>query len=287
LSLFLTIGCESNKNQVNVPDEPKAELGDINMNGLAYEIADAILYSNYFIYGKQVFSVDQQAQVVASDINEDGNTLTISDLVYLMSIVTGNSLPFRKWDSVLVQIDVDAFGRMRIRNDIRIGAAFVIVKGQTTPILLADNMDMIWTTDDLETRVLIWSRDGQCFTDNFLEISGELVSLELATIEGRPVMFDNFENGLFTLYQNIPNPFILETSIIFATKYGLEAKIVITNTDGKIVFQSIQYPSAGCNSIIWIAEDENGRNLPGGIYSCTLEFYNKKETIKMIKLGPT
>ncbi len=61
--------------------------GDVNLNGVPNEIADAVMYSTYFMYGLQVFRIDEQAQIMETDINADGLTLSVSDLVYQINII--------------------------------------------------------------------------------------------------------------------------------------------------------------------------------------------------------
>jgi len=67
--------------------------GDINLNGVAYEIADYVVYTNYFILGLAAFTIDSPAQIVASDINGDGLPLTINDLIYLIRVIEGDVWP--------------------------------------------------------------------------------------------------------------------------------------------------------------------------------------------------
>jgi hypothetical protein len=69
--------------------------GDLNLNGIENEIADAVLYTNYFLQGIIVFD-NLEAQTAASDVNNDGMPLTVGDLVYLIRIITGDALPFPK-----------------------------------------------------------------------------------------------------------------------------------------------------------------------------------------------
>ncbi len=66
---------------------PSENGGDINLNGVPNEIADAVLYTKYFIYGLQVFRIDQQAQVMETDTNADGLRLTVGDLIYQIRII--------------------------------------------------------------------------------------------------------------------------------------------------------------------------------------------------------
>jgi hypothetical protein len=68
--------------------------GDLNLNGIADEIADLVVYVNYFLQGLSAFTVNPVMQTAASEINGDGKPLTVQDLVYLKGIITGTFLPF-------------------------------------------------------------------------------------------------------------------------------------------------------------------------------------------------
>ncbi len=58
-------------------------LGDINLNGLSYEIGDAIYFTNYFIDPRN--SPLSSLQRANSDVNQDGLPATVADLVYLIN----------------------------------------------------------------------------------------------------------------------------------------------------------------------------------------------------------
>lgn len=68
--------------------------GDINLNGIAYEIADYVVFTNYFLYGLPAFTINVDAQIAATDINADGLPLTINDIVFLIRIIEGEALPY-------------------------------------------------------------------------------------------------------------------------------------------------------------------------------------------------
>ncbi|MEW5700949.1 MAG: hypothetical protein AB1792_01790 [Candidatus Zixiibacteriota bacterium] len=81
---------------VHFEQPPATLVGDINLNGVAQEIGDAILLTNYFIYGDRVWDADparRGRQIAASDINGDGELLTRADLEAMVSIITGNHDP--------------------------------------------------------------------------------------------------------------------------------------------------------------------------------------------------
>ena len=61
--------------------------GDINLNGVPYEVSDAVLFTRYFIYGMDAFHIDRYAQVGQTDINDDGLSLTVGDLIVLIQFL--------------------------------------------------------------------------------------------------------------------------------------------------------------------------------------------------------
>ncbi|UCD94658.1 MAG: hypothetical protein JSU69_00990 [Candidatus Zixiibacteriota bacterium] len=75
-------------------EEPIDYRGDINLNGIANEIADYVVFTNYFLYGLSAFIINVETQTAASDINADTIKLTLQDLVYLARIIKGDFLPF-------------------------------------------------------------------------------------------------------------------------------------------------------------------------------------------------
>jgi len=82
---------------IRVRDDGINWIGDVNVNEYPYEIADAVLFANYFIYGIDVFMTDpywRDIQINATDVNWDGITLSISDLVYLIRIILELETPF-------------------------------------------------------------------------------------------------------------------------------------------------------------------------------------------------
>lgn len=63
--------------------EPEGFLiGDINLNGTAFEIGDAVRFANYFIHG--LAAALSPVQMANSDCNQDGIMGTVADLVYLI-----------------------------------------------------------------------------------------------------------------------------------------------------------------------------------------------------------
>lgn len=67
--------------------------GDINLNGIPFELEDAALFADYFMVGMSVFTIDPEAQIAATDVNMDGYVLTIADMVYMVRVIWGEGDP--------------------------------------------------------------------------------------------------------------------------------------------------------------------------------------------------
>ena len=69
--------------------------GDINLNDNICEIGDAILFANYFHFGLSVFTINPAGQIMQTEVNGDGETLTVRDYFFLLRIIIGGGLPVR------------------------------------------------------------------------------------------------------------------------------------------------------------------------------------------------
>nr|HPI33216.1 hypothetical protein [candidate division Zixibacteria bacterium] len=68
--------------------------GDVNLNGIANEVSDYVLFGNYFFYGLAAFTANVATQIATTDVNADGLPLTLDDHVFLARIVVGDAIPF-------------------------------------------------------------------------------------------------------------------------------------------------------------------------------------------------
>jgi len=251
--------------------------GDINLNGTSNEIADAVLFSNYFIQGLAVFNVNMAGQIAATDVNADGLTLSVADLVYLIRIIVGDALPYPK-----VGVEQAAYvvkdGVMSI--DREMGAAFVVLQGDVAPRLLADNMEMKYAFDGANTRVLISKIErGASFTGDFLAFGdANVVSFEGATYDGAPVSAKLMPTE-YQLHQNYPNPFNSATTIAFALPFGGDYTLTIYNVTGQKVTSFAGTHEAGMVTVDWDASDQ-----ASGVYFYKLDTQDFSATKKMVYL---
>lgn len=252
--------------------------GDINWNGVRNEVADAVVFTNYFVYGLGAFHINVKGQVAATDVNADGLTLTVGDLVYLIRIITGDAMPYPKLSPVVASYTVD---NGIISVDADMGAAYVVVEDDVTPTLLADNMEMKHAYDAQEnvTRILVFSmQKGQTFAGAFLDAKGKVVSIEMATYEGAPVTPTLIPTE-FALHQNFPNPFNPITTISFALPVATDYDLVIYNVMGQEVATFTGHSEPGIVKVDWDAP-----NYASGVYLYKLTAGNFTATKKMVLL---
>ena len=252
--------------------------GDINLNEIPYEIADAVLFSNYFVYGIGVFTKNLQGQIAASDVNADGIALSVADLVYLIRVVVGDALPYPKLNPVLTSYSVSANGTINVEGEM--GAAAITVAGDVVPTLHATNMEMKYSSDGLNTRILVWSTEAnETFSGAFITVNGNVTSLEMATYEGAPVVAKETLPSDFGLSQNYPNPFNPATVIEMALPVASDYTLTIYNVTGQEVASFSGHADAGSHSITW-----NAVNEASGIYFYKLDAGNFTATKKMVLL---
>ncbi|MGD8922134.1 MAG: T9SS type A sorting domain-containing protein [Candidatus Zixiibacteriota bacterium] len=263
--------------------------GDINMDGVSYSIADAVMYARYFVYGLSALyynpnllngePIGYAGSIAASDVNADGLTLTVADLVYLIRVVVGDAVPYPKEvASVAVDLNYSQNGVLSVPDNVQLGAARVVLRGDVTPQLLADNMELQYAFDGQNTNLLIWSRDGNSFTGKFLQANAEVMEVEMATADGSPVVAKLVPTE-YSLSQNYPNPFNPTTTIQFALPVAGDYSLTIYNVQGQVVQQFSGSADAGIQTVEW-----NATNNASGVYFYRLTAGNFSATKKMVLL---
>jgi hypothetical protein len=112
--------------------------GDINLNGIANEIADWVVYNLFFLFGLDAFEIAPAAQIDASDVNNDDEPLTIRDLAYIWRIIIGDALPYPKSsgevlaDTAILTQDADA-GEVSLTFPDSLVNLFMLFSGQIQP----------------------------------------------------------------------------------------------------------------------------------------------------------
>jgi hypothetical protein len=282
--------------------------GDINLNGLSYEIGDAVILTNYFLFGSVAFTINVDGQTAASDVNADGYVLTVADLIYLIRVITGDAEPIPKVAPDLATVSVaTATTENTLSVDIShrspIGGAFLrfsydgvrpiaIEPGQNIGGLKVES-----AINDTEIRILIYSYDLNAMIEpgmgelariryegegaitlteaSFSSYSGAILTTRLLS-QGIP---DEFE-----LRQNYPNPFNPRTTIEMYLPYASEWSVSIFNVNGQAVRRFSGYSEAGGVQVEWDGRTEDGQIATSGIYFYRAEAGSFSATKKMILL---
>ncbi|HWO57964.1 MAG TPA: T9SS type A sorting domain-containing protein [bacterium] len=295
--------------------EPPDDRGDLNLNGIANEIGDAVLYTNFFIYGNSVWDpIWKDVQILASDINDDGLVLTIADLVYLIRIITGDEQPYppgghpKLATASPVAISTDAVGEalsIRWDSELDIGGAHFIVDlpegatvGEVTLAPEAANMKVRAHRDGNQLRLLVYSDTTEIIPAGSRQIvsiamthanEAVLSTHDLATSDGwvMPSLVNTAKAALpteFTVAQNYPNPFNAGTIIRFGTNVATDYTLAIYDILGRRVWGAAGHSEAGWVEVEWNGRDEHGNSLASGLYLYRVQTASGVQTRKMTLL---
>jgi hypothetical protein len=266
--------------------------GDINVNGVANEIADAVMFTNYFISGLSAFGNHMEASIAASDVNADGIALSVADLVYLVRVIIGDANPYPKpIPSSEVQLVLTG-NEVTYNSSVDMGAALLTfqVNGNVgTPVLGsgASTMDLKYAQEGNELRVLVYNIGSEMIAagENVLvTVPGnvELTGAEVAT-------YDGF--GLDALVRNVPkdfamtnypNPFNPTTTVSLSLPVASDWSVKIYNVAGQLVKDYSGFAEAGTVNVVWNGTDSNGFSVASGIYFYKAEAGQFSATKKMV-----
>jgi len=260
--------------------------GDINLNGIPNEIADAVVFTNYFIYSLDAFSINVEGQIAATEINGDGDPLTLGDLVFLIRIICGDAIPLPNASPPMAaELTVGEI----ISIDTEIGAASFIFDGRVelTRADGASGMDLKYDCVDGCTRALLYSFEKDNTAVGKLlhcEGNGELIETEIVDYYGRPitatVVYDANDKPVPTDFgiKSYPNPFNQSANIELSLPEATEWNLEIYNSLGqRLARYSGRAETAGRYAVGFDAA-----GLASGIYFCKLTAGDRTLTEKMI-----
>jgi len=270
------------------PLESLDDRGDINLNGIANEIADAVLFETYFIYGTSVFIINVAGQSAASDINGDGRPLTVADLVALIRILTGDANPLPKaipgavvnlaMDANLSEVNLSAISaseigglylKFKVNGTVGTPVLSEAAQGMTMKTnLVGDELSVLIFTDENHKGTSIASNAGKILT---IPVTGsvDLLEADAANYSGASVPVLAKATPIptaFKLSQNFPNPFNPKTSFVLALPVASEYSVTVYNIAGQVVKTFAGSASAGNKIITWDGTDNNGTVVSSGIY---------------------
>lgn len=284
--------------------------GDINLNGIANEIGDAAVFTNYFLFGLSAFVINEEGQIAASDVNADGIPLTVGDLTYLIRVIIGDALPLPKLRPNADKAQVIAVANhtavtVSINSETDIGAGYFVFQhpgyriGEPHLIDGGSAMTLKYNDQDGILRVLVFSMEkGKRISSGaenifVIPIEGEgdidITETQLSDYYGDMITVTNAKNSVlpkeFVLYQNYPNPFNLATQIIYELPIASHVKIEIYNMAGqKVVTLLDSEEPAGVRKATWNGKDRLGNEVSSGVYFYTIKADDFAASKKMIML---
>jgi hypothetical protein len=280
--------------------EPSDDRGDLNLNFIANEVGDAVLYSRYFIEGIDVFSANESnraVQIQASDVNNDGITLTVADLIYLIRIITGDEQPFPSdngqpkvapfANTADAYVDVQSNHLTVTTNaSVDLGGAYLVFRysdvtpGEVVTTKATEQMVVrsqashgelrVLITPSMESAATIKSGSNQILSIPF-EGNGtiELVEVQLADGHGQ-LLSSNLAKiqppKSYALLQNYPNPFNAGTVIRFDLKDASDWALTVYNITGQVVKTFSGHDEASQVSVQWDGKDNSGQTAASGVY---------------------
>jgi hypothetical protein len=279
------------------PDSYDAR-GDININGLPYEIADYGLFHSYFLNGASVFTIDPPYQQATTDVNADGVTLTVGDLIYESLVIYGQAAPIPKpaatsspWDVRLYPVGDTLY----VETGHTVGALFLIFNGDVHPTLLQSGNGIDYLFDGTQTRMLILGDSdltvGRVVSGPLLTFphliapdsaqAADTTGMMLPVIIDSPTdVGDHQGNGLpaaFALENNYPNPFNPTTTISFSLPRSTSYTLTIYSMTGQEVASFTGTAGPGVVRREW-----DGSGSASGVYLYKLTAGTFSDTKKMM-----
>jgi hypothetical protein len=281
-------------------------VGDVNGNGLPFEVGDAVKLAAY-ISGMAALT---EQQLINSDVNQDGRGGTLSDLVFLIRHIVENQSPpqgdgTRVGEEVVVRLEVEGSHTfLRLESELPVGGALLVFEGEDAKIEKvrlspeAQDLDLYTYRVGRQTRMLVIGLEAQALPvgDRYLlsfEAEGiDTLYASLADREGELLSVkQEYESGFrpagYQLHQNYPNPFNPETSIRYLVggEGALQVDLRIYNVAGQLVKTLVdQVESPGEYEVIWNGRNENGEEVASGVYFYKLKVSDYIETKKMVLL---
>lgn len=215
--------------------------GDINLNGVAYEIADLFMFINYFIIGTEAFGDHVAGSIAASDVNADGVPLSLPDLIYMIRVVIGDAPPFPKEVTDKTAIVSTLNGKLAVSGIDDIGAIYVVLKGDVALSTSRSDFVHFSSFDGTNTRVIAVipfanAAAATGFTGDLFSVeNAELVQCEIVDVSGNSVKTQYGLPMQFALNPNYPNPFNPSTTLSFDMPKAGAYTVTVYNTAGQRV----------------------------------------------------
>ena len=279
-------------------------IGDIDLNGRRFEVADAVIFANYFVFGIAVFKVFIGGQISQTDINGDGKVLSLTDFHLLLRIIIGDYWYYEKPATAAfhAQLELNESGHERevsFQTNNEISVLYLR--------LFPEDGQQLWPTDflferpdvmtgqigDTITMLLVDIEDNQVLTSGEHWLFSYSGDAELGIL-GSAVDIYGRETALIVeaetvipetsiLHQNYPNPFNPSTTIEFDLPSETDWKLEIYNVNGQNI-KSFSGNGIGSQTVDWNGTNSSGQTVSSGVYFYKLTAPKFSKSRKMLLL---
>ena len=299
--------------------EAQGVKGDVDLDGEPYRPADLALLGQHCLAGDDVFQVDVQRQLEASDIDEDGLGGTVADWVALRYLVAGagpseaarSPSPVAHFElvrgdrSTAVFIDAESSANaFAIWFAVPVGGIDSVAFVQSYDVgaleaalaIIQDTLARVaYSAGSLEdpaisagyTHLLtIYHQSGVTLETTHLEASTNeprLFEVDIATeVKDREQATDI--PSTFVLRQNYPNPFNPGTTIQFNLARPASWSLEIFSPTGRRVREFSGRSGAGAVCVYWDGREREGAKSASGLYFYRVTVERVQQTRKMVLL---
>jgi len=122
---------------------------------------------------------------------------------------------------------------------------------------------------------LTWSEDGFGMHVNKFQFLGQSLGFAVGRSVYKydtAVTVDPPTDTANTSLRSFPNPFLTESLIAFVLPEAATVHLSIVTPDGREVIRLLEEPlTAGRHEVVWDGRNDRGREMPEGVYFCTLK----------------
>jgi hypothetical protein len=261
--------------------------GDINYNTLPYEVADAVLFARYFAEGLGVFT-DPAYQICATDVNADGRTLTLSDLVYLIRVILHDAVEIPKLAPSSVANVIVSNGIITVEGA-NVGAILFEFDSAVNPTLLASGMEMVAGTNKVLVYMNTTTGQSLASASQVISFTGDAKLVNVTAVDRDTRVLTTAITAkvaptTFALHPAYPNPFNPFTNLSFTLPEAASYSMKIYNVAGQLVRAYDGTGAAGLNVITWNGKDNAGNDVSSGVYFFKLIAGKYSATEKMVMM---
>jgi len=291
-TLLLTMECGN----IKVMDEHNVLTGDINLNGYANEVGDAVLLANHLI--DPIAFPFSLRQMFASDVNDDGLQATIADLIWLINALNspggGKVAPLDVAATVAMPADASGNVDITVNSEVSVGGALVSINhaGVELGVPVVDGMNIDYSDNGEVMTVLVYKETSSLnpgtnvlftvpvLSEGAISFDAVSVSDDRGALLNGQVSYEAALPTEFAVSQNYPNPFNAKTSFKLELPISSDVTVNVYNVAGQLV-KAINMPNldAGVHSVVWDASD-----VASGVYFYKVTADDFTKTMKMTLL---